>query len=797
MQWYLKAKKKSAIMLAGMLLTSMLPAFVGTNPVYGAETDNGCLAISGVGNVPVTSVEQNQVVTINYTLDPSGTHTVTQTRDAVDIAFVADVSGSMAYHMDKDDNRTPIRLDILKTASSTLTNKFRTVNMGDRLGLIKFSSSATKVLNLSDDYTNVQTEINKFVSGGSTNIDDGLAKAKAMLTASGTKPVKQIILLTDGKATVWTDENNGIREITSDSGAKNAAKADADVLAGLGIKVFTIALATPGSEEIDLDLLNYIATKTGGTAYEASSASQLSAIFDNIATTIETPAQLKNVLLRQPIPVGFILAPGENATNVKYEAATHEVVINVGDINFPFNQDKIDLAIKLIPDTAAGDYPLQDAKVTYKDACNANRQFNINFNTQLSVSVRVVDRYGNVYIGNSAGELQRLRASDKQKQWTIKNKNSAITDIRFVDPDLHSIVRISYKDGTNEEIDLKPTAPTSYELVDGAGKLIAENGWHAGPGKLRAISGAKSQLPSSTVYANDDFQGSYLAGYEMSVDNGNWQSQTANGVVIPDGDGVNFKTRAFTNAISGSSAITIAGAVATGNVSLDSTGPMISWSKDIKNPTDIEADGIIYITATDNLSPVTGVKVWFDNKTLSITSSSSKMTKNGNTYAFRLSDVTGMGTIEQRQGWHQIHFEATSIGGTTSTAQEPEYFVVNPGPTATLKGMNYNPGDISDKPVSVTVVDEKYPVVDRTFGSHEEKGFTLKAMYYVIKPSSEKPEVGSSDWKPLASKRLTVTTRTNTTSGTYYVFLKMVDSSNVEIVQQPFAVQFDTEQNNN
>ena len=349
MHWYQKAKKKSAIMLAGMLLTSMLPAIAGSNPVYGTETDNGCLAISGVGNIPVTSVERNQLVTINYTLDPNGTHTVTQTRDAVDIAFVADVSGSMDYHMNKNDSKTPIRIDILKSASATLTNKFKTVNMGDRLGLIKFSSSASKVLDLSTNYTNVQNEINKLVAGGSTNIDDGLAKAKTMLTASGTKPVKQIILLTDGKATVWTDENDGNKQKTGDISAANAARADADVLAGLGIKVFTIALATPGSDEIDLDLLQYIATKTGGTAYQASTASQLSTIFDNIATTIEAPAQLKNVQLRQPIPAGFILAPGENASNVTFDYVTNEVVVNVGNIDFPYVQDKIDLADQINP----------------------------------------------------------------------------------------------------------------------------------------------------------------------------------------------------------------------------------------------------------------------------------------------------------------------------------------------------------------------------------------------------------------------------------------------------------------
>lgn len=792
MYWFQKVKKKSAVLLTGMLVTSMLPAIIGSNAAYADVVDNGCLAISGIGNVPVTNIERNQLVTINYTLDPSGTHTVTQTRDPIDIAFVADVSGSMDYHMNKTDSRTPIRIDILKSASATLTNKFRTVNMGDRLGLIKFSTSASKVLDLSTNYTNVQDEINRFDAGGSTNIDDGLAKAKTMLTATGTKPVKQIILLTDGKATVWTDENDGNKQKTGDTSAANAARADADVLAGLGIKVYTIALATQGSEEIDLQLLQDIATKTGGTAYQASSASELSTIFDNIATTIEAPAQLKNVTLRQPIPEGFVLAQGENATNVRYDAATHEVVVDVGNIDFPFNNpDKIDLAIKLIPDTAAGDYPIQDAKVTYRDACSTNRQFNINFGTQFSVSIRIVDKYGNVYIGNSAGEIQRLRYSDKQKQWTVDNKDVAVSNIRFVD-DLHSVVRIDYKDGTTEELDLKPTAPATYELVDGNGNSISQNGWHLGPGTLSSVSGSATQLPSSTVYANDDFKGNYIAGYENSVDGGNWRIQTSEGFVIPDGNSVNFQTRAFTNAISGSSSIPIAGNAATGRVSLDSTGPIISWSKSIVNPTD---DGIIYITAKDELSPVTSVKVWFDNKSISISSSSPKMTKNGNTYAFRLSDVVGFETVEKRQGWHQIQFEATSMGGTTTTAQTPEYFVVNPGLSATLVGVNYTTGDVSDKPVSVVVENEKFPVVDRTFGNVKKDGYTTKSMYYVIKQSATEPS--ASEWKPLGAKRLTVTTKTNTTSGTYYVFLKLVDTDNIEMVQQPLVIQFDTEQNNN
>ncbi|MFK7696067.1 vWA domain-containing protein [Paenibacillus sp. HJGM_3] len=788
MSWFDKLKKPGAILMAGLLAAGLLLPAGGTGSIAYAE-DNGCLAMVGTGNIPVTSIERNQMVTVNYTLDPSGTHTVTQSRDAIDVAFVTDVSGSMDYNMDKGNSRTPIRIDILKEASKTLTDKFKTVNMKDRLGLVKFSTEATMVRDLTTEYSKIQSDIDKLKAGGSTNIDDGLMRAKAMLTAPDTKPVKMIILLTDGKATAWTDEKDGNKIKSGDASSAKAAHDDADILAAGGIVVHTIALATPGSDEIDLDLLNYIATKTGGMAYQASSTAELAKIFDNITKTIEAPAKLSNVVLRQPIPEGFILAPEGNASNVSFDSTKREVVVNIGDIPFPFLSDKIDLAINLIPETAAGDYPMQDAKVTFKDACSANQTFNIDFDTTLSVSIRVIDKYGNVYLGNSKGEIQRLRASDKERQWTIDEKDAAATDIKFEDPD-HSIVQVSYRDGTKSRWDLKPSAPTGFVLLDGSGNVISDTGWHKGAGLISSFSGSGNQLPAVTQYGNEDFRNNYLAGYQYQVGAMNWTDfNSSTGVVLQDGKDIQLQARAYTNSISGTPSIPLYSAPGLSQVSLDSTGPVISWMKTSSDPS---KDADLTITASETLSPVTSIRVWFDgNPSAGLTVDASRLTQSGNTYtySFKLSQVPGFGTEESRIGWHQIMYEATSAGGTTTSA--PDTFVVNPGPTGEMTPVDYTQyKDIADRPVTVNVT-TSHPVTAR----FSKPAFTVKDKYYLISTDSAVPPEYAA-WKKLPSTRLTVTTETDVTKGTYYVFLKLVDDQGIaSISPTPVAIQFDMEQN--
>lgn len=799
-------RKSSSVVMTAVLATSILPSALWSGGTAHANVP-GCttsLTMTGNANVPVTSIERNQVemITINYLIDPNGTRTVTSTRPPNDVVFVADKSGSMDYRMDTTKGAStsnPKRMDILKDASKVLIDNFKENNY-DNLGLVKFSTDAEPAVSVGKSYQTVQDQINLLSPNGSTNIDEALTDAKTLLDASVTTNPKQIILLTDGAATAWT--NNKGKVSTGDTvQSADEARAHGTILKNAGIKVYTIALATEGSSEIDLPLLQSIADTTGGRAFRASSVAELEAIFDNITTVNQAQTTLSNVVLRQPIPEGFILAPDKNAANVVYNSTTKMIEVNLGDIPYPFVQDNYPISVNLIPDTAAGNYKLADATVSYTNECNSPYQFPITMGMDLSVSLRIRDMYGNVYLANknsTPGQVQRVRKDEgpDSLQWTIRELDSAVTDIRFESTDSSrlddSIVHVYYRNGQEKIWDLKPTAPNNFELRDANNNVIADLGWHKGPGKISSISGSENQLPASTVYANEDFMSGYIAGYESSINGGDWSTfNSSTGITLPDGNGVGFKARAFTNAISGSSNQPIPGAMATGNVSLDSSGPVISWSKDIQNPTD---DGTIYITATDNLSPVTGIKVWFDNRSTSITSSSPKMVKNGNTYSFKLSDVPGFSDAQKRYGWHQIEYEATSAGGTTSSA--PDYFVVNPGPSANLRAVDYNEGDIADKPVNLVVEDVTLPVTDRTFSNgHKEYGFTLKGMYYVIKENSNTPT--AAEWKTLAAKKLTVTTKTSSTTGTYYVHFKLVDSSGIENVYSPKVIQFDTEQNNN
>jgi Mg-chelatase subunit ChlD len=785
LMWITKVKMISSAMLAAALAAALLAT--ASLPLKArADAIDGCLNLTGTGSVSTTQLIQNDELVLSYTLNPSGNPTVTTQRAPVDVIFVADYSGSMREHINSKSS-SPIRMDMLKTSSQTLTTKLQQANAGDKLGLIKFSTNASIVKNLTTSYWGVQTAINALTPYEYTNIDEALAKAKSMMSSQGTNTTQYIILLTDGKATRWTDNSNNVQ--SGDTRSASEAKKTADLIAPTNVKVYTIALAEPGSDEIDLNLLQYIADVTGGTMNQASTTEQLTGIFDKIIQTLNANAKLTAVKVRQPIPDGFILSPQGNSANIVYDPATKEAIIPVGDIPYPFSPASIPLELHLIPTTAAGEYPLQDAKVAYKNACNQDKQFPISFGSTLSVSVKLVDKYGNVYIGNTKGIVERFRASDKAKQWATYESNSSVIKLRFEDAS-DTVVLADYKDGAKSRLDLKPSAPQQFTTTDAAGAAFSDTNWHKGPGALTGLAGSAIQLPASTVYANDDFTTNYIAGYEYSIAGGEWRVHNGSEThPLPDGSGVYVAGRAYTNAISGSPAIPIGGIEASRAVSLDSTPPLIGWKKTIHYPSD---DALIVITANENLSPVSSIQVWFDGSSaVSISANAAKITKQGDVYSytFNLSDVIKDSTA--RAGWHQIVFGAESVGGPSVSA--PDYFVVNPGPSAEL-GSDYEPGTDSDKPVTVRVENVWLPVPDKTFGGVLLEGYELKEMYYAIKTSNVQPDEKSAEWKRLTSYRLNLTTKPDESKGSYYVFLKLVDTSGVYFLSEPMEIKFDTEQ---
>lgn len=172
----------------------------------------------------------------------------------LDIAFVIDTSGSMRNN-DPSGLRVDAALDIVDRASTS-----------DRIAVVGFSAGARVEAELTEaSATNLTTirsalEDTRRASGG-TSITSAVQTATSVLTSDVISGRPRIaILLTDG--------------ISSYNEAATMAAADENVL------IYTVALGT----NVDVPLLRAIAEGTGGRFLQADNASQIAAIYDDIAS---------------------------------------------------------------------------------------------------------------------------------------------------------------------------------------------------------------------------------------------------------------------------------------------------------------------------------------------------------------------------------------------------------------------------------------------------------------------------------------------------------------------------------
>nr|WP_320162346.1 VWA domain-containing protein [uncultured Methanoregula sp.] len=120
--------------------------------------------------------------------------------------------------------------------------------------------------------TAVDTALTSIVPAGGTPMREGLTAAVGMFPAySAERPIRAIILLTDGQYTTGDPESNP-SVITSATNNK--------------IKIFTIGLG----KNVNVDDLKSYATKTGGNWYPASDPSQLANIYSDIAGKLNEQA---------------------------------------------------------------------------------------------------------------------------------------------------------------------------------------------------------------------------------------------------------------------------------------------------------------------------------------------------------------------------------------------------------------------------------------------------------------------------------------------------------------------------
>jgi Ca-activated chloride channel family protein len=163
------------------------------------------------------------------------------------------------------------------------------------VALVSFSGEAAVVVPPTQDHAAVTAAVQTLELGPSTAIGEAvfasLAAARSAATDGGPPPPARIVLLSDGTNTVG-------REVSA------AASAAVDA----GIPVSTIAYGTPqGVVEVqgqlipvpvDEQALADLAEDTGGQAYTAESADELTEVYEDISGQVGTTTELQEVTAR-------------------------------------------------------------------------------------------------------------------------------------------------------------------------------------------------------------------------------------------------------------------------------------------------------------------------------------------------------------------------------------------------------------------------------------------------------------------------------------------------------------------
>lgn len=200
------------------------------------------------------------------------------------VMLVSDESGSMAA-----TDVQPTRLAAAEQAANTFIDR---LPGNVRIGAIAFSSAPNAVQAPVLNHAAARATIDAQTAGGATATGDALELALQLLHgADSNHPPAAIVLLSDGAA------NAGVNVIT----VARQARTDK-------IPVYTVALGTPGGTlsnpepfapplavPPDPQLMTEIAEVSGGRAFDAQTADQLSSIYKRLGTRLGDVSRKREV----------------------------------------------------------------------------------------------------------------------------------------------------------------------------------------------------------------------------------------------------------------------------------------------------------------------------------------------------------------------------------------------------------------------------------------------------------------------------------------------------------------------
>lgn len=212
----------------------------------------------------------------------------------VEIMLAIDVSLSMNIDDFAIDGRQVNRI----TAAKKVMREFIAGRTSDRIGIVAFSGRPYTPSPLTLDQEWLQSSIDRITLGlikeSGTAIGSAIAAATRRLDQQEAES-KIVVVLTDGA------NNSG--NFTPEAAAKLART--------LGIRVYTIAVGTPGvhrirdpfsnrvvkvSQEFDFETLQAVANITGGAAYLAQNTESLQKIFSTIDKMEKTEIHSKTIV---------------------------------------------------------------------------------------------------------------------------------------------------------------------------------------------------------------------------------------------------------------------------------------------------------------------------------------------------------------------------------------------------------------------------------------------------------------------------------------------------------------------
>ncbi len=218
------------------------------------------------------------------------TRSAVSTRVEVDIAFVVDRSGSMAYAADEkaiypplpkaapknwffgQPAPTPSRWRDLATAANTFIDEMDKSVLSEYVSLVTYGDSASTEKSMTSNYSDIRNGIAKYTNAfpsGNTNIGDGLSTGINTLTSSSSRPYasKVVILMTDGIRNAGPDPVSIAQSAAND-----------------GVIIFTITFA----QEADQTAMKNVAAAGNGQHFHASSAAALGSVLQTIIRILPT-----------------------------------------------------------------------------------------------------------------------------------------------------------------------------------------------------------------------------------------------------------------------------------------------------------------------------------------------------------------------------------------------------------------------------------------------------------------------------------------------------------------------------